>query len=229
LVDKTGCLRIIDLGFGKRVNTSVDFDKSVTLNWWCQTPSEFREGRYDFTTEVYFVGKLFERMILERNLNHFQVTSTLGSMCEYEAASRTSSFGDIQKKIQGRFFEIGFHQDEMRVYRAFAEAVSGHTVKIQAGAKYATDPEKIQNQLNDIYRRCMLEEFVPEPAIVLRCLVLGSFYFRNTGFPVGCLRDFVRLLRSSTVEKNRILIANLHSRLDALPRYTAAEDDDVPF
>jgi serine/threonine protein kinase len=63
LVSSEGILKIIDLGFGKRVNTSLDFDKSITLNWWCATPDEFRFKRYDFTTEVYFVGKLFEQLI----------------------------------------------------------------------------------------------------------------------------------------------------------------------
>ena len=63
LVDNDGQLKIIDLGFGKQVNTSLDFDKSITLNWWCATPDEFRFKRYDFGTEVYFVGKLFEQLI----------------------------------------------------------------------------------------------------------------------------------------------------------------------
>ena len=31
-----GILKIIDLGFGKRVESSNDFDKSITLNWWCE-------------------------------------------------------------------------------------------------------------------------------------------------------------------------------------------------
>ena len=38
LVDNDGQLKIIDLGFGKQANTSLDFDKSITLNWWCATP-----------------------------------------------------------------------------------------------------------------------------------------------------------------------------------------------
>src|ERR1035437_10054785 len=46
LVDKAGHLKIIDLGFGKQITDSVDFDKSVTLNWWCELPSEFQQGRY---------------------------------------------------------------------------------------------------------------------------------------------------------------------------------------
>src|SRR5436305_907568 len=41
MVDADRRLRIIDLGFGKRVQAPVDFEKSITLNSWCQHPCEF--------------------------------------------------------------------------------------------------------------------------------------------------------------------------------------------
>jgi hypothetical protein len=46
------------------------------------------------------------------------------------------------------------------------------------------------------------------------------------------LRDFLRLMKSSTQEKRRIIMANLHTRLDALERYDDSVepyDDDIPF
>lgn len=44
LVREDGTLKIIDLDFGKRVETSKDFDKSISLNWWCEPPEEFAAG-----------------------------------------------------------------------------------------------------------------------------------------------------------------------------------------
>lgn len=63
LVRADGAVKIIDLGFGKRVQMPEDFDKSISLNWWCQPPAEFSRNLYDYRTEVYFVGKLFENII----------------------------------------------------------------------------------------------------------------------------------------------------------------------
>jgi len=63
LVDNSGTVKIIDLGFGKQIRATKDFDKSLSLNWWCAVPKEFGLGLYDFSTEVYFVGKLFEDLI----------------------------------------------------------------------------------------------------------------------------------------------------------------------
>jgi serine/threonine protein kinase len=43
LVSREGRLKIIDLGFGKRVRVTADFAKSITLNWWC-APQRIRRG-----------------------------------------------------------------------------------------------------------------------------------------------------------------------------------------
>lgn len=63
LVQKDGTVKIIDLGFGKVVHTHEDFDSSLSLNWRYECPSEFSRDEYDFATEVYFVGKLFEEIV----------------------------------------------------------------------------------------------------------------------------------------------------------------------
>jgi serine/threonine-protein kinase len=67
---------------------------------------------------------------------------------------------------------------------------------------------------------------------VLRCFLNGGYYFhKKSQFPVAHLKEFLRLLKTSTEEKNRIIFANLHTKLDALPRYSESEElaNDVPF
>lgn len=81
MVDHDGELKIIDLGFGKRIADSTDFDKSISLNWWCEKPDEFATKKYDYTTEVYFVGKLFEKLLLEYSVENFQHKEMLRQMC----------------------------------------------------------------------------------------------------------------------------------------------------
>ena len=119
----------------------------------------------------------------------------------------------------------------MAAYRQFAEAVSHHITKIESGAKYVTDISKLRTQLNDVYQRCMLEETVPDAGLVLRCLVNGMYYYRKQGLSVSTVRDFLRLLRATVDERAKIILANLHTRLDALPRYDQAvvTHDDIPF
>ena len=81
MVREDGVLKIIDLGFGKKIEHTADFDKSISLNWWCEPPLEFQTARYDFTTEVYFVGKLFQRIIQDNQLARFKYLDVLAAMC----------------------------------------------------------------------------------------------------------------------------------------------------
>jgi eukaryotic-like serine/threonine-protein kinase len=100
MVTNTGTLKVIDFGFGKRIQQSDDFDKSVTLNWWCEPPAEFSTETYDFKTEVYFVGKLFENIIKDNDLDQFKYTELLGKMCQRNPIKRIESFVAVQQHVQ---------------------------------------------------------------------------------------------------------------------------------
>lgn len=224
-------VKIIDLGFGKRIECSEDFDKSISLNLWCEPPEEFKDTLYDFRTEVYFIGKLFEKIIHEKGIDHFEYKSILKHMCSRNPDLRIDSFFDVEKEINNnRFFEIAFSAEEQRDYRRFADLMEEHITKIENGSKYVDDFDRIQLQLEDVYRSFMLEETAPDSALITRCFVSGSYYYNKAGFSVWAVREFLRLLKSSSQEKRRIIMANLHTRLDSIPRYADNPiDDDIPF
>lgn len=232
MVREDGILKIIDLGFGKKIEHTADFDKSISLNWWCEPPMEFQTARYDFTTEVYFVGKLFQRIIQDNQIARFKYLDALAAMCHRDPDLRITGFNAIEQTIRNeQFLESDFEASDMTAYRQFAYAISHHITKIGNGAKYVTDVSKLRTSLNDVYQRFMLEETVPDAVVVLRCLVNGMYYYRKRGLLVDIVRDFIRLLRETADERAKIILANLHTRLDALPRYNEAvlTDDDTPF
>lgn len=234
MISNDGTVKVIDLGFGKRIKQSIDFDKSISLNWWCETPAEFMSDTYDFRTEIYFVGKLFEKILQEGNIGHFRYKGLLGRMCQHNPSQRVSSFFDVEKEIQSnRFEEIRFFGQELNIYRAFANAMTEHVTKIENGTKYIDDLDKIKTQLDATYRRFMLEEDAPDAAPIFQCFLNGAYYYRKQGFPVSAVEGFLSLLKSSDEEKQRIILANLHSRLDSINRYNQSKldelDDDIPF
>jgi serine/threonine-protein kinase len=229
MVHKDGTVKIIDLGFGKQIRSSKDFDKSISLNWWCEQPNEFDASRYDFQTEVYFVGKLFERIIQERGINHFKYLSTLGRMCQRNPSSRIRSFSEVEKEIRSdQFFEIDFTEWEVEAYRTFSEQLSWQITKVESSTQYMEDIGWIITQLNDAYRGFMLEETVPDASVVLNCFLRGGFFYKKSGMAVVDVKHFLRLLKTCTDEKNRIILSNLYRKIDALPRYKD-EYDDIPF
>ncbi len=231
MVRTDGVLKIIDLGFGKRVETSGDFDKSISLNWWCETPDEFHSFKYDFKTEVYFVGKLFEALIYDKDINHFKYKDVLRQMCSRAPSERIGSFAEIERSVEkDLFLAIDFTDDEVSAYRSFANALFRQLVTIESSTKYTTDIPRIISQLNDAYRNCMLDAEVPDAAVVLRCFIVGVYRYMKAGLHVWVVRDFLILFKGSTEEKRRIILGNLHGKLDAVQRYTDEPDDyDIPF
>lgn len=234
MVTNDGTVKIIDLGFGKRVEVPDDFDKSISLNWWCELPNEFSEKNYNFATEVYFVGKLFEKVIQELSIEDFPYRSVVRKMCQPVPEYRFASFRDVEREVlSNKLTEVEFFGQELDSYRAFANALTEHVAKIENGTKYADDHEKIVAKLELAYRNFMLEDEAPDCAPVLRCFLNGGFKYHKSGFPVSCVKNFISLMRSSGDEKRRIVLANIQSRLDAVGRYEPHKfsefDDDIPF
>lgn len=232
LVRKDGTVKIIDLGFGKRIESADDFDKSISLNWWGEPPKELRNGVYDYRTEVYFVGNLFSQIIQDNDIAHFKYRELLRHMCARDPEARVSSFLEVDRHIRNnKFLEIDFNETEKQHYRDFSSRLAGHITKIERGSKYREDIEKIETDLENIYRGFMLEETVPNSVAISRCFISGVYYYKAKGFPVDVVRDFLQLLKSATVEKKRIILANLQTKLDSIERYNINEpdDDEIPF
>ncbi len=234
MVTNDGTVKIIDLGFGKRVEVADDFDKSISLNWWCEPPNEFLEKNYNFATEVYFVGKLFERVVQDLSIEDFQYRSVVRKMCQIDPANRFASFLDVEREVlSNKLSEIHFFGQELNSYRAFANDLTEHVAKIENGTKYTDDHEKIVAKLESEYRNFMLEDEAPDCVPILRCFLNGGFKYHKSGFKVSCVKNFISLMRSSSDEKKRIILANIQSRLDAVGRYENQKfsgfDDDIPF
>jgi len=66
MVRDDGVLKIIDLGFGKKIEQTADFDRSISLNWWCERPLESKRlaliGRWDGDTLVVDTGGFHNRL-----------------------------------------------------------------------------------------------------------------------------------------------------------------------
>lgn len=233
LVGDDGIAKIIDFGFGKSVDSNENFDKSISLNWWCETPIDFDNSIYDFSTEVYFVGKLFEKIILEVDIQDFKFKNILQNMCKKDPDHRIKSFIDIQKELfNNKFSTIDFDYFELTSYRKFASSFSASISKVEYNIKFH-DVDKVQQKLEDCYKRVMLETEIPSAQLLIDCLLNGAYYFKkNYLFKVDTLKSFIDLLRQSSKEKKNIIISNLQSRIDAVEHYSTPDmdfDADIPF
>jgi serine/threonine-protein kinase len=229
IINDSGIVKIIDFGFGKRMDSLVDADKSVTLNWRYSVPLEFERKIYDYKTEVYFIGKLFEEILMNQGVENFKYLSILSEMIKPEYTNRISSFFEVSRRILGNTSEeVEFLDSEKKFYRYFAGAITNLMSKIDYNAEYISDINNILMQLEQIYRNSMLEEYIQNPSSLIKCFVNGQYsFFPNNLVSVSCVSDFIKLLKSTPDDKRKIIINNLWNRLDSIPRRDFAED--LPF
>lgn len=231
LVAADGQLKIIDFGFGKQIADSDDFGNSVSLNWWCEPPDEFRHKIYDFKTEVYFVGRLFDKILATSGLGEFEYASLLSQMSASDPAQRISSFSHCRTALLARgISDLSFGRADLQTYREFANYVHAAVSKLEAGAKYLSDPDEILRRMEALYLKVMLEEFVPDNTLLIDCFLEGSYrYYSHKNIPTSVLHEFLALFRSCSRERRNVVLSNLHTKLDSLARYHDVPDEDIPF
>lgn len=232
LVSNHGIPKIIDLGFGKKIEFDEDFNNSISLNWRYLKPDDFNDKIYDFRTEVYFVGKLFEEIILQNSIQNFAYLSVLNSMINQKYQERINSFFEVDRKIiSGDSINISFTQEEKIKYRNFADAIHSFISKIEVGTKYQSNIEVLITELEKIYMNTMLEEYIPNMNLVVREFVKGAFFYnRNAAMKVEDLHSFIQFFKSLSGGKRRVVLNNLWNRLDTIIRYeNTIDDDDLPF
>lgn len=230
LVSNDGILKIIDFGFGKQINFEENFNKSISINWRFQPPKDFENKTYDFRTEIYFIGKLFEEILRENQIEDFLYKDIISEMVKLEYIERITDFETIHRRILSREdFETEFSNKQKEIYKDFAYSITNIFSKIETSTNYSNDIGKIIKGLEVISRDSLLEDYVQNPVSIAREFVSANYrYFKNVKFSVSTLNNFIKLLKSVSIDKQKIILNNLWQRLDTIERYTEYKDD-LPF
>jgi eukaryotic-like serine/threonine-protein kinase len=234
LVSDDNSLKIIDFGFGKKISTTTAFDKSISLNWPFLPPRELALGKYNFQTELYYVGRLFESLIAENQLDHFQYPSLIKNMIAVEPSKRIGSFNEIKTLIlDSEFSDLSFDETEKTSYRNFTKQLIDAAASIEQNTKYFDDIDKIILRLEGLFQSVMLEEVVPNPSDVLRVFLNGAYkFYKQNSIEVENVSSFLKFLKRSDKAKRNVIMRNLHGRLDNIKRHNSFArdlDDEVPF
>lgn len=98
LVTKEGILKIIDFGFGKIIENNGTLKSATRLvNYTFTLPKELNcnTPKYTKKTEIYFVGKLFEKLLADNNIKNFPYENIIKKMILEEPEDRIGSFLDV--------------------------------------------------------------------------------------------------------------------------------------
>jgi len=231
LVDNDNNVKIIDFGFGKKINFLKDNAKSITINWWGdERPSEFTEEVYDIKTEIYFIGKLFEE-ILNKVTTSFKYKSILKKMITINYEKRIDSFKVIQKEISDNTNSINiFNNEEKNIYQKFANTLFYNLSAKETNSHIIMDKNNIIKNLELLQKKTMLEDYV-RPRHILKIFISGNYKYltRSQDFSIYSLLDFFNFFKNITKEKQNIVLYNLETRFDDITTYNDYTDDDIPF
>lgn len=234
LIDENGNVKIIDFGFGKVLCTDAqdkeNDDNSIILNWpVTQLPEDITlYGKYNHTTEIYFLGKLFEHIIKENNIKDtFKYNHIIEKMVQIEREKRYQSFSEIVSAISELMIrEDYFNDDERQIYINFANAIYDHIGELSSSIQKKSINIIIEN-LQKVLRNNMLDEFIQSVSELIHCFTDEfATYYSTRNIEYNTVENFYKLLNSLSDDKKQIVIDNLYTKLSNI---SIKKDNDLPF
>lgn len=230
LVTNDGIVKIIDFGFGKKIESTSNESASVLLNWpVSEFPEEISKFQYNHQTEIYFVGKLFNKILEENGIDDFRYQFLIEKMVIPNPEKRIKSFAEILQRVSEDLYEeTAFKDEEKAVYLAFANALTSHINSMHNEVKLVVEPTKVVSLLESVVKDCLLEDVLQDNSRLINCFVSSAYNYRtNKDIPVNEIRGFYRLLKKLPLMKQKILLSNISTRLNSLP--VKYDGDDIPF
>ncbi|MEY8001440.1 protein kinase family protein [Clostridium sp. Mt-5] len=232
LIDKDENIKIIDFGFGKKLENFQENAKSVFLNWpVSELPNEVKFNKeYNHQTEVYFLGKLFQKLI--RNYkDSFKFNHIIEKMINVDPNERYKSFNEVTKAISdGVLSEIDFTENEKQVYINFANGLIGHINNYIDNYNPINDLNYTLNELAQVIHDSALEEFIQNNTRLIRCFINGTYrYIPTNDIKVETIVGFYKLLNNLSLRKQKIVLDNIYTRLSKIKVEISYDDGDIPF
>lgn len=232
LIDEEQNVKIIDFGFGKILKTEDENEKnSIVLNW---PVTQFPEDivlyhKYDHTTEIYFVGKLFKHLLeKDDRIENFKYNSILTKMIQVEREKRYQSFSEIVSDISGFIFdEDYFNDEEKQIYQTFSNELHSHIIKFNRNIERKNIDDIVQS-LQKVLRDNMLEEYIQANGDLIRCFTgIGFTYRIKVNIKRNIVETFYKMFISMTDDKKQIILDNIYTKLSNIE--VEKKDDELPF
>lgn len=233
LVDVNGNIKIIDFGFGKKLDSIKNVAGSIFLNWpVSERPLEIENDHtYTIQSEIYFIGKLFSYINLETIDDSFRFYHLIRKMTEVDPQNRYRSFSDVINDIYNKdFLDIDFSENEKEIYQTFVSGIIFLIGEYNENLKMERDVGKILQKMHAIISKNILEEYIQNSQDVLQVFMSNSYTFYS-GRKISLLnfKEFYQFLLKLPHRKQQVVLDNLHNRLSLIKIAQKESMDDVPF
>ncbi|WP_026887173.1 protein kinase family protein [Clostridium beijerinckii] len=231
LITNDGVVKIIDFGFGKKIEIESEKEASILLNWPVSDfPEEIHDRKYNHQTEIYFLGKLFNKLLEDYDVSGFKYQHIIDKMILSNPKKRIESFYEIMQCLsEDTFVEIDFTDYEKAIYITFVEQLISHIKLIKNELSTVNEPKEIINSLESVIKNSLLEQVLQNNNDLISCFIdCGYTYSTKKDIKIETIRDFYAFFKKLSNTRQNILISNIATRLKTI-KTEYEEDDDMPF
>lgn len=228
MIDKNNNVKIIDFGFSKNTDGK-EYAPSLILNWpVTELPSELKkQEKYDHSTEVFFLGKLFKNLISEKEVT-FKYQNIIEKMVEINELNRYKTFEEVSNSIS-QIDSLDFSDYEKNIYNEFADNVFNNIIKFYSKPNLINNSETIINSLSSIISKNILEYEIKKIGPLVSAFVfLANYSYKSSSIDLKIVQNFYKWLDSASIEKRKIIIDNIQNRINNI-RIEEDKDLNLPF
>lgn len=222
------------------------------MNWATgENPLEINDGRYIVSTDIYFLGRLFEKIIKDTQNAYFDFESILIQMTQVSTQKRFSSFYDIKKSINEPTERVITDEDKQK-YNNLADILIYSISELFDKPKFDFDGDSILRKLENILKQTAWETKIKNISLFVGCFFesidckytlaewddYGNDYDEFT-INVEVVKNFRDMFIKLNSENRINLLENLYyNRIFNIPivKHTTQntfhsflEDDELPF
>lgn len=230
LIDNIGTVKVIDFGFGKRLNTNQSNEQaSIFLNWSAsKIPEELLKEVYNVKTEIFYVGYLIKNIIEKYNIDCFKYSALLEKMIVVNPNKRIESFELIQKEIAEQTFEdINFTNNQKMIYQEFATNFCALLCKIKDSLVVERDISVIIEKLRKVLRDNALEEYISQQQDLIECFIKSNYVYYENQILVETVKQFYDFFVKQSDTLREIILNNLYGRVGNIPIVDSTYDDEL--
>lgn len=232
LIDEDNNVKIIDFGFGKKLEDNEVGGSSIVLNWpYSVHPEEIENGsKYDYQTEIFYIGSLFFQLLGD-GIDRFKYKAILLGMTEVSRGKRYSDFNSVIREIySGQLITELFSDEDRKTYITFADDLI-ETINHFTSDFYPVENEdEIIEDLKRIVEKNALEFLIQDNSPVISTFVNNGFNFsKKPIINVGVITDFIEMLHRFTPFQQKIVFNNIKTRLNNVKVIYSIDDNDLPF
>ncbi|MCI8444946.1 MAG: protein kinase family protein [Bacilli bacterium] len=220
LVTKEGILKIIDFGFGKIIENNGTLKSATRLvNYTFTLPKELNcdTPKYTKKTEIYFVGKLFEKLLADNNIENFPYKNIIKNMILEKPQDRIGSFLDIKNLIRDINGQYQIVPKNLKQNYQDLVSLLDKIIASKNTNSIMYDYDEIINNIEKLLDCNLLNDKLDDTKFFAECFIsnLDKWYPKGKQISVSYVVDLLRWLKSLNDKQKEQFIKNLHFKLSS--------------